>query len=99
MEVTWHREDGVAVLSLWQDQTCRSTFRLPVEDAPALITLLSSALGDAVVASRREERPDRVIADRQHGCLLASIRRVVRPARAEIVPLLPRRRRPGTPTS
>lgn len=48
MEVSWHDEAGVVVISLWQGGTCRSTFRMPVEDAPALISTLSSALGDAL---------------------------------------------------
>jgi hypothetical protein len=48
MEVTWHADEGMVILSLWQDRTCRSTFRLPIEDAPALIGALAAAIGDAM---------------------------------------------------
>lgn len=51
MELSWHRRQRLVVLSLWQRGTCRATFRLPVADAPAVIALLSNALGDAAAGS------------------------------------------------
>ncbi len=32
MKVSWHPERRVLVLSLWQEDTCTATFRLPVGD-------------------------------------------------------------------
>lgn len=56
MEVTWHEDACVLVISLWQGNTCRSTFRMPIEDAPALIGIVASAL-ESVVATRGPDRP------------------------------------------
>ncbi len=39
--VTPHPEDGVVVLSLWQDDRCTGTFRLPLADAPELVEALT----------------------------------------------------------
>ncbi len=48
MEVSWHPDEGLVIVSLWHGSICRATFRLPVEQAPALIQTLADALGDAV---------------------------------------------------
>ena len=48
MEVSWHPDEGIVIISLWHGSMCRATFRLPVEQAPALIQTLADALGDAV---------------------------------------------------
>lgn len=53
MEVTWHEQAGVVVISFWQGERCQSTFQMPIEEAPALIGVLTSALGDAVSGRRR----------------------------------------------
>ena len=47
LRVTWHAEAGVVVFSLWRDRTCSGTFRLPVEDAPALVDMLRNSLEEA----------------------------------------------------
>ena len=47
MQVTWHPERGFAVFSLWAHEVCTSTFRLPIDEAPRLLTLLAHSLGDA----------------------------------------------------
>jgi len=47
LRVTWHTEVGVVVLSLWKDRTCAGTFRLDVEDVPALIEVLRQGLAAA----------------------------------------------------
>ena len=41
-------DEGIVIISLWHGSMCRATFRLPVEQAPALIQTLADALGDAV---------------------------------------------------
>jgi hypothetical protein len=51
MEVSWHFDEGIVIISLWHGSICRATFRLPVEQAPGLIQTLADALGDAVRAA------------------------------------------------
>jgi len=47
LQATWHPEHGFVVLSLWHRDTCTSTFRLPIDEAPRLISMFASALGEA----------------------------------------------------
>ena len=50
------------VLSLWRDNVCAGTFRLPADDVPDLITLLRQGLDDAYALAReRVERLDRPV--------------------------------------
>ena len=44
LRVSWHHESGLVVLSLWREDVCAGTFRLSVEEVPALIELLRSGL-------------------------------------------------------
>lgn len=44
LRVSFHDALGVFVLSLWKDDTCLGTFRLPVDDAPRLIHSMVGAL-------------------------------------------------------
>jgi hypothetical protein len=48
LRVTWHPERDLVVLSVWHDESCVGTFRMPVQDVPRLSTLLAAALGDWV---------------------------------------------------
>jgi hypothetical protein len=48
MELSWHSDEALVIVSLWHGSMCRATFRMPVEQAPALIETLADALGDAV---------------------------------------------------
>ena len=48
LQATWHAEDGLVVLSLWQGDHCTGTFRMPVADAGRLVGFLGGALADAV---------------------------------------------------
>lgn len=47
LRASWHPRRGVVVLSVWQGRRCTATFRLPIEDAPRLVAVLSGALEDA----------------------------------------------------
>jgi len=47
MEVSWHCHEGLVIVSLWHGSICRATFRMPVEQAPALVETLTEALGAA----------------------------------------------------
>ena len=48
LRVTWHPERDLVVLSVWHDESCVGTFRMPVQDVPRLSRLLAAALGDWV---------------------------------------------------
>jgi hypothetical protein len=48
LRVTWHPERDLVVLSVWHDESCVGTFRMPVQDVPRLSSLLAAALGDWV---------------------------------------------------
>ena len=48
LRVTWHPEQDVVVLSVWHEDRCAGTFRMPVQDVPRLSGLLAAALGDWV---------------------------------------------------
>ena len=47
MELSWHAGERLVIVSLWNGDVCRATFRLPVERAPEVIHVLAGALGDA----------------------------------------------------
>jgi len=44
LRVTWHHESGLVVLSLWRANVCAGSFRLAIDDVPALIDLLRAGL-------------------------------------------------------
>ncbi len=51
LAVSSHPEAGVVVLSLWQDDRCTGSFRLPIADAPALVAALTEGLTPSGPAS------------------------------------------------
>ena len=50
LRVSWHHEVDLVVLSLWRDHECAGTFRLSIDEVPALIELLRAGL-DATYAT------------------------------------------------
>ncbi len=55
LRASWHHEANLVVLSLWRDNVCVGSFRLGIDEVPALITLLRTGLDeayDAAVARR-----------------------------------------------
>ena len=44
LRISSHPDAGRVVLSIWQDDICRATFRLAQEDVPELVRMLSSSL-------------------------------------------------------
>ena len=44
LRATWHQESGIVVLSLWRENVCAGTFRLAIDEVPALIELLRDGL-------------------------------------------------------
>ena len=57
LRVSWHAESDLVVLSLWRDNVCAGTFRLTVDEVPALIELLAGGLGRAYRAVPRGVPP------------------------------------------
>ena len=57
MRATWHPAERVAVLSLWQGDTCISTFQLDADDAVRLLALIASGLVDSEPVAGRSETP------------------------------------------
>lgn len=51
LRVTWHHEGAphgsVVLLSLWRDEECVASFRLPIAEVPGLIETLRSGLDAA----------------------------------------------------
>lgn len=58
MRVSWHHEPGVVVLSLWRENVCAGSFRLPAEDVPDLVELLRNGLDAAYDAAHPDPRPE-----------------------------------------
>lgn len=44
LRVSWHEESGLVVLSLWRENVCAGSFRLAIDEVPALIELLRAGL-------------------------------------------------------
>ena len=44
LRVSWHQESELVVLSLWRDNVCTGSFRLAIDEVPALIDLLRTGL-------------------------------------------------------
>ena len=71
LDVSWHDERRLVVLSLWHGETCRATFQLPVENAPALMRALTDALTDALA-----DHP--AVRKRPHGATPSTLDRLLR---------------------
>jgi hypothetical protein len=52
LRVTWHPEADVVVLSLWRDNVCAGSFRLPATEVPALLATLASGLTAATSTAK-----------------------------------------------
>lgn len=50
LRTSWHPEDGVVVLSVWDDHTCLATFRLPAAEVPDLVGVLTQGLAGLATA-------------------------------------------------
>ena len=44
LRVSWHQESGLVVLSLWRENVCSGSFRLSIDEVPALIEMLRAGL-------------------------------------------------------
>jgi hypothetical protein len=52
LRVRWHHRDGLVLLSLWRGPECTGTFRLPIDEVPALIDALRAGLDSAYEDTR-----------------------------------------------
>jgi hypothetical protein len=51
LRVSWHHEHSVVLLSLWREDVCVGTFRLPPEEAERLDSFLAGHLDAAEAAA------------------------------------------------
>ncbi len=49
LRVSWHREDGIVVLSLWDGPRCTGTVRVAARDVPTLVEALQVGLPPPLV--------------------------------------------------
>ncbi len=54
MRLSWHVDEGVAVLSLWRGASCTGTFRLPIAEVPDLVDALVRGLASAPASAARD---------------------------------------------
>ena len=80
MEVSWHPDERIVIISLWSATVCRATFRLPIEEAPTVIDVLATSLGEAARDPQRGAGP-------ATSTLVERWRRHLRRQRAEIIGL------------
>ncbi len=52
LRVSWHHDSGLVVLSLWRDNVCAGSFRLAIDEVPALIELLRAGLARSYADAR-----------------------------------------------
>jgi hypothetical protein len=52
LRVSWHEDAGLVVLSLWRENVCAGSFRLAIDEVPALIELLRAGLVRSYDAAR-----------------------------------------------
>jgi hypothetical protein len=59
LRVTWHPEQDLLVLSVWDNDRCVGTFQMPAQDLPRMKALLSAALSDWITqaSSTPEQAP------------------------------------------
>jgi hypothetical protein len=50
LRVAFHPAEAAYVLSLWHDDSCVQTFRLPVSDAPELVQTIVASLAQPYAA-------------------------------------------------
>lgn len=60
LQVTWHTDQGTAVLSIWQGDTCAATFQLPIEQTARLIAHLAEGLAATGDPSPIRQSPEPV---------------------------------------
>ncbi|MGH8968914.1 MAG: hypothetical protein ACRDV1_03090 [Actinomycetes bacterium] len=57
LRVTWHHEADLVVLSLWRQDVCAGTFRLPRAEVPHLVQVLIEGLAVTPSGPGRRDSP------------------------------------------
>lgn len=57
MRLSWHADEGIAVLSLWRGDSCAGTFRLPIAEVPDLVDALVRGLALSASMAAGAGRP------------------------------------------
>ena len=58
LHVSWHPAERLIVLSIWREDRCTASFRMPVQDAGRLIAAAADAMSRAISLPNREtEQP------------------------------------------
>jgi hypothetical protein len=52
LRVTWHHDVGVAVVSVWRQDRCVGTVRVPAEEVPGLVAVLTDGLAEGYRTGR-----------------------------------------------
>ena len=81
MEMSWHPHERIVIVSIWSTTRCRASFRLPIDEAPAIIEMLATSFGDAAAEPKRTLSGDPMMAilerlrarRRQPGATIVSI--------------------------
>ena len=60
LRVSWHREDELVVLSLWNGPRCTGTVRVAAADVPALVEALQIGLRSQPDQAPGDDREDGV---------------------------------------
>ena len=55
LRLTWHPERGIVNVSMWRDDRCVETFRLPIGDVARLVGFLVDGLGSAAAGAGAAE--------------------------------------------
>jgi len=53
--ITWHEEQGLFVLSLWEDERCTGTIQLAPSQAARLVAVLGEQLAQSLAAVDADE--------------------------------------------
>ena len=57
LRATWHPDQGLVILSIWDGERCIGTFRLSQTDVPRLASFLVAALGEAASSGTLSHTP------------------------------------------
>lgn len=61
VQVTWHDEDGRAVITLWRDDRCVASAPLTIDEAASLTSFLVAHLGERAADAARATAGLRVV--------------------------------------
>lgn len=54
LHISWHLAERLIVLSIWHEDRCTASFRMPVQDAGRLIAAVADAMSRAISLPNRE---------------------------------------------